>query len=46
MFGGVALIPEEDMMKTFISLREKYGEYFISSPLSNEENLPHMTLFQ
>lgn len=46
MFGGVALIPEEEIMKKFISLRERYDEYFISPGLGNEENLPHMTLFQ
>ena len=33
-------------MKKFISLRERYDEYFISPGLGNEENLPHMTLFQ
>ena len=46
MFGGVALVPEEEIMKKFISLRERYDEYFISPGLGNEENFPHMTLFQ
>lgn len=46
MFGGIALIPEEEIMKKFISLRERYDEYLISPPLGNKENLPHMTLFQ
>lgn len=46
MFGGVALLPEEEIMKKFISIREKYDKYFISPPLGIESNLPHVTIFQ
>ena len=46
MFGGIALIPEKEIMKKFVTLRRKYDEYFISPPLGIESNLPHMTIFQ